>query len=132
MYGVVIADIPGLIEGASEGKGLGHKFLRHITRTKTLMHCISAESENIEEDYETIRKELRAFSPDLVHKEEIILITKMDYLDDIAKTPKDVILAKARIQELFSNKEVFFVSILDDESIKTLKKRLNENSSVDK
>ena len=117
MYGVVLADIPGLIEGASEGKGLGHKFLRHITRTKTLVHCTSVESEDILKDYETIRNELHAFNPDLTQKEEIILITKIDCLSDIASE-------KTRIQKLFPDKEILFVSILDDESIASLKKRL--------
>jgi GTP-binding protein len=117
MYGVVLADIPGLIEGASEGKGLGHKFLRHITRTKTLVHCISVESEDILKDYETIRNELHAFNPNLTQKEEIILITKIDCLSDIASE-------KTRIQKLFPDKEILFTSILDDESIASLKKRL--------
>jgi len=114
MYGVVIADIPGLIEGASEGKGLGHKFLRHITRTRTLLHCISSESEDILKDYETIRTELKAFSPDLVHKEEIILITKTDMSTETVDA-----------QKLFPNKEVLFVSVLDDEAVARLKKRLS-------
>ncbi len=118
LYGIVIADIPGLIEGASEGKGLGHKFLRHITRTRSLLHCISAESENILEDYETIRKELRAFSPDLIHKDEIILITKSDTIIDEEK--------RKIIQEMFKDKEIIFTSILDDESINSLKKRLSK------
>jgi GTP-binding protein len=117
MYGIVIADIPGVIEGASEGKGLGHKFLRHITRTGALLHCISVESDDIKKDYETIRKELHAFNPNLTQKEEIILITKMDCVSD-------VISAKAGIQSLFPDKELFFVSILDDDSIGELKKRL--------
>lgn len=119
MYGIVIADIPGVIEGASEGRGLGHKFLRHITRTGALLHCISVESDDIKRDYETIRKELHAFNPDLTQKEEIILITKMDCAGD-------VIPAKAGIQSLFPDKELFFVSILDDESIAALKKRLSK------
>ncbi len=117
MYGIVIADIPGLIEGASEGKGLGHKFLRHITRTKTLVHCISSESVNILEDYETIRKELHAFTPDLIIKDEIILITKIDCLDSQEQ--------KKEIEKMFGGKEVLFVSILDDESVAILKKRLS-------
>src|SRR3989344_3543267 len=61
LYGFIIADIPGLIEGASTGKGLGFKFLRHIARTKMLLHCISLESENPEGEYETVRKELVQF-----------------------------------------------------------------------
>jgi GTPase len=117
MYGIVIADIPGLIEGASEGKGLGHKFLRHIQRTGTLVHCISIESDDVKRDYDTIRTELRAFSPDLIHKEEIILITKTDCVDDVHSM-------KSEIQSLFPNQELFFVSALDDDSIETLKKRL--------
>lgn len=115
MYGIVIADIPGLIEGASEGKGLGHKFLRHIQRTKTLLHCISAESEDILKDYQTIRTELQAFNPNLVQKKEIILITKTD----MDPNPIDV-------SKLFPDQEVFLVSILDDESINQLKKRLQK------
>ncbi len=119
MYGIVIADIPGLIEGASEGRGLGHKFLRHITRTGALLHCISTESDDIKRDYETIRNELKAFNPDLIQKEEIILITKMDCLTDIS-------LLKVNIQEYFPDKEILFISILDDESISNLKKRLTK------
>jgi GTP-binding protein len=115
MYGIVIADIPGVIEGASEGKGLGHKFLRHITRTGALLHCISVESDDIRRDYETIRKELHAFNPNLTHKEEIILITKTD-----------IIPSTEEIKKLFPDKEIFFVSILDDQSIATLKKRLSK------
>jgi GTP-binding protein len=119
MYGIVIADIPGLIEGASEGKGLGHKFLRHITRTGVLLHCISAESDDILRDYTTIRTELKAFNPDLIKKEEIILITKIDCLDDSTSEQE-------RIARLFPEQEVIFVSILDDESIIALKKRLQK------
>lgn len=116
MYGIVLADIPGLIEGASEGKGLGHKFLRHITRTRALLHCISAESEDIVKDYETIRKELHAFNPNLTQKDEIILITKIDVQED-----PDF---KKKITDMFKNKEILFVSVLDDESVSTLVKTL--------
>ena len=58
MHGYILADIPGLIEGASEGKGLGHKFLRHIKRTKVLLHCLSLENEDVVSAYKVIRKEL--------------------------------------------------------------------------
>jgi GTP-binding protein len=85
MEGYIIADIPGLIEGASEGKGLGHKFLRHIKRTKVILHCISLENENPEEVYETVRKELEAFDKDLGEKEEIIILTKTD-----VTTPEEI------------------------------------------
>lgn len=81
MNGIIIADLPGLIEGASAGKGLGVKFLKHIKRTKILVHCISTESEDIIRDYETIRKELGEYDQELLNKPEIILITKTDLID---------------------------------------------------
>ena len=65
-YDLVLADIPGLIEGASAGKGLGVKFLRHIERTRVLFHLVSAESNTPEIDYKTIRKELSAYDPTLI------------------------------------------------------------------
>lgn len=114
MYGFIIADIPGLIEGASEGKGLGHKFLKHIRRTKMLVHCLSLENENLEESYKTIRRELDAFDKDLGKKEEVVVLTKTDMVSKEILTK-----AKKKISKL--NKRVFDVSILDDESIKKLK-----------
>ena len=65
-YGFILADIPGLIEGASGGKGLGTKFLRHIVRTKLLLHCISLDQEHLMKVYATVRKELTAHAPELV------------------------------------------------------------------
>ncbi len=85
LYGYTLADIPGLIEGASEGKGLGHKFLRHTKRTKMLLHCISLEEENVYDAYQTIRKELGSFDKELLLKEEWIVLTKTDLVsEDIA------------------------------------------------
>lgn len=81
LMGHILADIPGLIEGASEGKGLGHKFLRHITRTRLLIHCVSLESENPMKDYQTVREELGAFDKSLLEKREIIVLTKSDMVD---------------------------------------------------
>jgi GTPase len=115
MYGIVLADIPGLIEGASEGKGLGHKFLRHIERTQSLLHCIDAASTTIEQDYKTIRAELKAFNTDLTLKKEIILITKADTIEEEKKE---------EIKKIFPDTEILFVSILDDDSISLLKKKL--------
>lgn len=114
LYGTILADIPGLIEGASEGRGLGHKFLKHIKRTKALLHCISAESENIKKDYEIIRKELESFDKELGKKKEIILITKVDVEGGMEKFEK--------AKKLFKDKEVLPVSILDDELLENLKK----------
>jgi len=73
-----IADIPGLIEGASSGKGLGIGFLKHIEKVKILIHCISAESDDLERDYKIVRNELGSYNKELLKKKEIILITKSD------------------------------------------------------
>lgn len=78
---IVLADIPGLIEGASEGKGLGSKFLRHIRRTRFILHCLSAESDDLARDYAVITKELAAFDPVLAQKPQFLLLTKADLLD---------------------------------------------------
>lgn len=113
LYGYIIADIPGLIEGASEGKGLGHTFLRHIARTKMLLHCISCEHEDLMEVYTTIRNELEKYDETLVSKKEAILLTKTDMVD-AQKLEEYTDLFKKL------NKEVFTVSIIDDDSIKNL------------
>src|SRR3989344_6950558 len=80
-YELILADIPGLIEGSSGGKGLGIKFLRHIERTNILFHLVSAESENLERDYNTIRGELGAYNKELLEKKEYIFLTKIDLLE---------------------------------------------------
>ena len=77
----VAADIPGLIEGAHKGKGLGHQFLRHIERTRLLLHLIDfsdVETENILDRYHKLQKELKVFSKDLSQKPQILVATKMD------------------------------------------------------
>jgi GTP-binding protein len=81
MYGFILADIPGLIEGAAEGKGLGHKFLRHVARTKMILHLVSLESENPETDYYTISKELSEYDKALGEKESWIILTKKDLVN---------------------------------------------------
>jgi GTP-binding protein len=81
LYGFVLADIPGLIEGAAEGKGLGHTFLRHVSRTKMLLHLVSLESEDALERYYTIREELSRYAKDLSNKEEWIIFTKSDLVN---------------------------------------------------
>jgi GTPase len=80
-YGFVLADIPGLITGASTGKGLGHRFLKHITRTKMILHCVSLESLDPIADYYTIREELSLYKKDLDVKEEWIALTKSDLVN---------------------------------------------------
>lgn len=78
--GRIFADIPGLIEGASEGKGLGTKFLKHIERTRILVHCLSSESTDPKKDYQTVRQELANYSSKLAEKPEILIVTKSDLL----------------------------------------------------
>ncbi len=117
LYGFVIADIPGLIEGAGEGKGLGHKFLRHIARTKMLLHCISCEHNDVLEVYNTIRKELEKYDPILCEKPEAILFTKTDLIDKETLDSHMDIFRK-------EGKQVFRLSIIDDESIKKLSDEL--------
>ena len=78
----VMADIPGIIEGASEGKGLGLRFLRHIERNAVLLFMIPADSDNIKHEYEVLSNELATFNPDLVAKPRVLAITKCDMLDD--------------------------------------------------
>jgi GTPase len=78
LYGYILADIPGLIEGASEGKGLGHKFLKHVQRTKMILHCVSLEHEDPFKMYQMIREELGKFDAELLKKDEWIILTKSD------------------------------------------------------
>ncbi|MCR4326746.1 MAG: GTPase ObgE [Candidatus Roizmanbacteria bacterium] len=113
-YGKTIADIPGLIEGASKGKGLGTSFLKHIERTRLLVHCISAESDDMKRDYETVRKELNDFNPSLLSVPEIIAITKSDTSD-----PQTIAKQKKKLSNLAP--AVYVVSIVDDTSIETLR-----------
>lgn len=117
MHGYIIADIPGLIEGASEGKGLGHKFLRHIKRTRIILHCISLENEDIKDIYKTIREELEKYDEVLAKKREIILLTKKDVVSE-------AVLKKALTATKKLCKDVFTVSILDDDSMKELSDNL--------
>jgi len=119
-YGFVLADIPGLIEGASLGKGLGYKFLRHIKRTKMLLHCLSAEQSDIVSAYETVRGELGRYSKDLLLKKEIIILTKTDVLTEKEITEKKKLLQK-------KNKDVLTVSTIDEDSIVEITKILSKS-----
>ncbi len=114
-YGYILADIPGVIEGAAQGKGLGHKFLRHIRRTRLLIHCISLESENspekMIEKYKIIREELGQFDEALLGKPEIIVLTKSDMIEE--KEVKKIITELKKL-----NKEIIVTSAYDDNTIK--------------
>ncbi|HEX8563224.1 MAG TPA: GTPase ObgE [Flavobacterium sp.] len=81
----VIADIPGIIEGAAEGKGLGHYFLRHIERNSILLFLVPADAEDIRKEYEILLDELRRYNPEILDKERLIVISKCDMLDDELK-----------------------------------------------
>lgn len=118
---IVLADIPGLIEGASKGKGLGIKFLRHVEKTKILMHCIDSSSASIEEDYETVRKELENYSPILSSKKELILLTKIDLVDNTKLKPIIDYFIKR-------HKEILEVSIFQEQSLEDLKSVISQNT----
>jgi GTP-binding protein len=118
-YELILADIPGLIEGASGGKGLGVKFLRHIERTKTLFHFISAQSAEPAKDYQVIQNELGAYNKELLDKPEYIFLSKADLLD------KDEIDKK--LDELKAvGKKAMAISVIDDASISRIEKILRE------
>ena len=112
--GKVIADIPGLIEGASSGKGLGISFLKHIEKVGVIFHCISSESENPLKDYKTVRHELKNYNDKLLNIPETILITKSDLVN-----PK--VIAGMKIKLGKYNKNIIQVSIYDWDSIQGLK-----------
>ncbi len=115
-FGFIIADIPGLIEGASEGKGLGHKFLRHVKRTKMLAHLVSLENEDHLAVYKTIRKELETYDDVLAKKHEVIILTKTDTV-----TPERVLEVTKIMKKANPKSEIFSISIIDDEGMKQFK-----------
>ena len=124
-HGYIISDIPGLIEGAAIGKGLGHKFLRHVKRTKILVHLISLENNNPAKAYETIREELKQYDHELSLKKEIVVLTKTDLIDDTAYIEKVVEKMKKNVRTVST------VSLYDDETVKELQdlllKEVKEN-----
>lgn len=117
-YELILADIPGLIEGSSSGKGLGTRFLRHIERTRTLFHFISAESPTPVADYRTIRAELGAYSKALLKKPEHLFLTKSDTVDE-----KELKSKLAKLKKI--DPKTIAISIIDEESLKKVQKILN-------
>jgi len=121
-YRLIIADIPGLIEGASQGKGLGTKFLKHIERTKSLFHLVSAESDHVVRDYKTVRNELKTYNKELITKEEKVFLTKSDAVSPEELKGKLAALTKIKVKAIP-------ISILDEVSIEAVKKELNKLKS---
>ena len=115
----VIADIPGIIEGASEGKGLGHYFLRHIERNSILLFIISCDSKSIKKEFLTLRNELERYSPELIDKKFIVGISKKDLLD---KELQFEILKECK--EFFKKIPYIIFSSISNEGIRTLKDTL--------
>ncbi|MEK7624631.1 MAG: GTPase ObgE [Patescibacteria group bacterium] len=121
-YELILADIPGLIEGASTGKGLGIGFLRHIERTKILFHLISAESENPVKDYKIIKKELETYNKNLTKKTEYVFLSKSDMVSSEEMKKKMTALKKI-------HKNVFPISVYDWNSLEKVKEILNKIKS---
>jgi len=115
--GKCIADIPGLIEGASVGRGLGIAFLKHIEKVETLLHCISCETQDALKDYKTVRKELSEFKSELTKKPEVVILTKTDLVD-----PRFVMKLTKQLNKV--NNKVIAVSIHNYQSLEELKKVL--------
>lgn len=109
----VMADIPGIIEGASEGKGLGLRFLRHIERNAVLLFMVPADSDDIKKDYEVLLKEVREFNPELADKSRVLAISKCDMLDDE--------LMEAIKREVPDDVPVVFISAVTGQGLSELK-----------
>ena len=117
---LLLADIPGLIEGASEGKGLGDAFLRHVERTAVLLHMIDAYSDDVAESYRTIRKELEQYDISLVRRPEVITLTKTDGLD-----AELLEMQRAELQKIIpADTKIFAISSISRNGTKELLKEL--------
>jgi GTP-binding protein len=117
-YELILADIPGLIEGSSAGKGLGFKFLRHIERTRTIFHLIAADSPAPDEDYRRIRQELQNYNKELLEKPEHLFLTKSDLVSE--KELKEKLAVLKRL-----NPNATAISIYDFDSLKKVERILN-------
>ena len=118
---VTIADIPGLIEGAHEGVGLGDKFLRHIERCKSLIHLIDITNDNILENYQKVRKELSKYSNNLIKKKEIIVFNKID-MANTSDISEKVNFFKKKIK-----KNIYKISVIQKKNLTNIKKILVSN-----
>lgn len=119
--GKILADIPGLIEGASTGKGLGIKFLKHIEKVTLLLHCISVESEDIKKDFQTVKDEISKYNSAILAKKTIILLTKTDLVS------KEILKEKIKILKQFHD-HIIPVSIYDTHSLDIIRHTLRPRS----
>ncbi len=115
----VIADIPGIIEGAAEGKGLGHYFLRHIERNSTLLFLIPADADDIKKEYDILLDELRRYNPEMLDKDRLIAISKCDMLDDELKAE-----LKEQLDKEFDGLPYIFISSVAHQGLTELKDKL--------
>ncbi|MEG0916101.1 MAG: GTPase ObgE [Myroides sp.] len=115
----VIADIPGIIEGAAEGKGLGHYFLRHIERNSTLLFLIPADADDIKKEYEIMLDELRRYNPEMLDKDRLIAVSKCDMLDDELSAE-----LKVQLDKEFDGIPYLFISSVAQQGLTELKDKL--------
>ncbi len=122
---MVLADIPGLIEGASQGAGLGHDFLRHIERTRVIVHLLDAmpqDETNPADNYRLIREELKQYSPELADKPELVVLSKADLLDEDERA--EVFKRVGRQLDLRDGRELMMISAASREGLRELLERL--------
>jgi GTP-binding protein len=115
----VIADIPGIIEGAAEGKGLGHYFLRHIERNSTLLFLVPADADDIKKEYEILLDELRRYNPEMLDKDRLLVISKCDMLDD--ELQKEM---KQHLDNDLKGLDYMFISSVAQQGLTELKDKL--------
>ena len=120
--GTVFADIPGLIEGASQGAGLGHDFLRHIERTRVLLHLIDGTSDDVCQDYQTIMQELEVYGRGLAERPQVVALNKIDAVD---RESKDLKALKIELNHL-SHAPVFLVSAVTGEGVEGMLEQIWE------
>lgn len=122
----VIADIPGIIEGAAEGKGLGHYFLRHIERNSTLLFLVPADADDIKKEYEILLDELRRYNPEMLDKDRLIVVSKSDMLDEELK-----IELKIQLDKEFGDTPYMFISSVAQQGLTELKDKLWQMLNVE-
>jgi GTP-binding protein len=115
----VMADIPGIIEGAAEGKGIGHRFLRHIERNSVLLFLVPADAPDIRKQYDILLSELERFNPQLLDKQRIVAVSKSDLLDEELKAEM-----KAELDEQFQDVSYLFISSATQQGLVELKDAL--------